>query len=195
MGPSPQPRTLRTGDLVPVRELDTTGGEPLDLGTPGLLTHLQFRRFAGCPVCNLHLRTVVQRHAEITAAGLREVVVFHSTVQELRTHQDGMPLALIADPGKDLYRAFGVESSPRALLNPRAWSAIPRALAASLSGTLRRRNRPAPLNPTGGQLGLPADFLIDPQGRVLAAKYGRHAYDQWTVDELLALARSGVPAG
>ena len=33
-----------------------------------------------------------------------------------------------------------------------------------------------------------ADFLIGPDGRVQAAKYGRHADDQWSVDELLNLA-------
>lgn len=46
------------------------------------------------------------------------------------------------------------------------------------------------LNPEGGRFGLPADFLIDCDGKVLAAKYGKHAYDQWSVDELLLLARS-----
>jgi hypothetical protein len=43
--------------------------------------------------------------------------------------------------------------------------------------------------PTGGPLGLPADFLIAPDGSIKAAHYGRHADDQWTVDEMLALAR------
>jgi uncharacterized protein DUF6527 len=33
------------------------------------LTHLQFRRFAGCPICNLHLQTFVARHGEIKNAG------------------------------------------------------------------------------------------------------------------------------
>jgi hypothetical protein len=39
-------------------------------------------------------------------------------------------------------------------------------------------------------LGLPADFLIGTDGRVLAKKYGKHAYDQWSVDELLAHAQA-----
>ena len=38
--------------------------------------------------------------------------------------------------------------------------------------------------PTGGFLGLPADFL----GRIKAAHYGKHADDQWTLDEMLAFA-------
>lgn len=36
----------------------------------------------------------------------------------------------------------------------------------------------------------PADFLIAPDGRVVAGKYGEHADDQWSVDELTDL---GVP--
>ena len=45
-----------------------------------------------------------------------------------------------------------------------------------------------PMWPTGGSLGLPADLLIGSDGRVLATKYGVHADDQWSVDELLQLA-------
>ena len=47
------------------------------------LVHLQFRRFAGCPVCNLHLRSFVERYPKITAASIREVIVFHSWQEEL----------------------------------------------------------------------------------------------------------------
>lgn len=39
-----------------------------------------------------------------------------------------------------------------------------------------------------GHMGLPTDFLVDSDGRVLTTKYGRHAGDQWSVDELLDLA-------
>ena len=39
-------------------------------------------------------------------------------------------------------------------------------------------------------LAIPAEFLISSDGRVLAAKYGTVADDHWSVDELLALARS-----
>jgi hypothetical protein len=37
---------------------------------------------------------------------------------------------------------------------------------------------------------LPADFLIGPGGRVLAAKYGKYVDDHWLVDELLDLAKN-----
>jgi hypothetical protein len=35
---------------------------------------------------------------------------------------------------------------------------------------------------------MPADFLIASDGAVVARKYGKHADDQWSVDELLRLA-------
>jgi hypothetical protein len=41
-------------------------------------------------------------------------------------------------------------------------------------------------------LGLPGDFLIAPSGQIKAVKYGTHAYDQWPVDELIALAKGAA---
>jgi hypothetical protein len=47
----------------------------------------------------------------------------------------------------------------------------------------------------GGPAGLPGEFLIAPSGQIKAVKCGTHAYDQWSVDELIALAKSaGVQA-
>jgi hypothetical protein len=181
------------GAVIAGRELDTVSSGRVAVPDPGRLVHLQFRRFAGCPVCNLHLRSIVRRHDEIEAAAIREVVVFHSTAEELREHTADLPFAVVADPDKRLYTEFGVESAPRALLDPRVWGTILRAIGHALPSVIHRR-RPAPsLNPDGGRLGLPADFLLAADGRVLAVKYGEHAYDQWSVDELLQLAGADRP--
>ncbi|MEV6277767.1 peroxiredoxin-like family protein [Nocardia sp. NPDC051832] len=170
------------------RVLSTVTGAQLPIPDPDCLIHLQFRRFAGCPVCNLHLRSLVHRHQEITAANIREVVVFHSSAAELRKYTGDFPFDFIADPDRALYREFGVESGRRALLDPRAWPTILRSVAHTVVAVLRKREIAPPAEPEGGRLGLPADFLIAPGGRVLASKHGAHADDQWSVDELLALA-------
>jgi hypothetical protein len=52
-----------------------------------------------------------------------------------------------------------------------------------------------PVNPDGGRFGLPADFLISRDGRVLARKYGAHASDQWSVVEILDFARISEALG
>ncbi|WP_282695522.1 peroxiredoxin-like family protein [Streptomyces sp. CC208A] len=186
---TPAPRSrLAPGDSVPARTLAPVVGPPLAVPDPARAVHVQFRRFAGCPVCNLHLRSVALRHEEIERAGVREVVLFHSPAEELREHVAHLPFAVVADPAKELYAEFGVEAHRRALLDPRGWPAIVRGAARAAVGLLRGRGRLPAASQPGGRTGLPADFLIAPDGRITAAKYGEHVYDQWSVDELLTHA-------
>lgn len=172
------------GDTVPPFMLQTIHGTAVPV--PSRLaphTHLQFRRFAGCPVCNFHLMTMSRRHAEIQAAGIHQVVLFHSSRDEMLKYQDRLPFDCVADIGKAHYRAFGVEESLRALLNPRIlWKGL-RWIVAS------RRFYDTAEN---GLLGLPADFLLDARGRVVACHYGTDADDQWETDELLRQASSAA---
>jgi hypothetical protein len=140
--------------------------------------HLQFRRFAGCPVCNLHLRSFAQAQARLEAAGVMTIAFFHSPAELMQPYQGQLPFPAVPDPGRHWYRQFGVERSRLAVAHPQVvWSAV-RGLVG------------APSNPFAGgsdQSGLPADFLISSSGAVLAVHYGKHADDQWSVDELSAL--------
>jgi len=171
-------RRLTIGQILTASLLDTIRGGTVPIPDAARVVHLQFRRFAGCPICNLHLRSIAKRHDELVAAGVREVAVFHSSADHLRSY-DEMPFDVVADPERHLYRDFGVEPSVRAVLDPRSWPAAVR-------GLFQRR---PDLSLDGGPLGLPADFLIGSDGRVLALEYGAHADDQWSVVELLAHAR------
>ena len=125
----------------------------------------------------------MRRADDIRAAGVREVVFFHSSNEDILRYDGEVPFDLVADPDKTYYKEFGVESSWR--------SFSLRGLWAGLRGMVRGK---AGGKATGGRLGLPADFLIAPSGQILAAKYGKHAYDQWSAEELLALAaRASTP--
>jgi peroxiredoxin len=181
-------RPISVGDTVPSRTLTSIQGSPVPVPDPDQLVHLQLRRFAGCPICNLHLRQVAQRHDDIRAAGIREVVVFHSSAQAMLPYQAELPFDAVADPDKLLYAEFGVRESIRALGSLRA-------AGASVRG-LRRAVRAGGIRGATGvgerHLGQPAEFLIEPDGRVRDRKYGVHAYDQWSVDELLQRARSST---
>lgn len=163
------------GDTFPTLKLVTTSGQRVTISdADGDYVHLQLRRFAGCPICNLHLHSIVARHDEIRA-----------TAAELTKCESEMPFPLIADPERALCRRLGVERGPRSLLRARALRAMIAGQTAALLKRSAMRGPLAPFTPTGGLLGLPADFLIAPDGRLGALKYGKHAYDQWTVDELL----------
>lgn len=181
-----RPHRLHPGDMAPIRFFGTIHDTAVTLEGQRRPTHIQFRRFAGCPVCSLHLKSFVRRKPEIDAA-VREVIIFHSSAEELLLHTVDLPFDVVADPGKALYQAFGVETGKRALLDRRAWPTIARSVATSLPEVMSGE-RPVPsFNPAGGRYGLPADFLVLPDGRIEACKYGEHADDQWSVDDVLAL--------
>jgi peroxiredoxin len=182
-------RRLEPGDAISPHQLVAISGEEVSIPDPEQLVHLELRRFAGCPICNLHLRSVVMRNDELAAAGIKEVVVFHSSDDELRKYQAELPVAVIADPDKKLYAEFGVEKSPRAVLSPGAWPGVIRGLGRTIGAAFRGKEKLPPMTPKNGSLGLPGDFLIASDGHVIASKYGAHAYDQWTVDEVLELTK------
>ena len=175
---------LQTGDKVRARTLTTIEGGGVALPAVDGLVHLQFRRFASCPICSLHMHEVAARHNDITDAGVTEVVVFHSAADRLRRYQADLPFAVVADPDRTLYDEFDVGNSVRGVLNRNALRAAGRGMRQTRSA----RALVGGLAPTENHLGMPADFLVAPDGEVIARKYGEHADDQWSVDELLRLA-------
>lgn len=179
---------MKAGNFVAPRVLESVQGAAISIPPSKRFMHLQFRRFAGCPICNLHLQSYIRRYRELVENQIEEVAVFHSQKSAMLEHQLSAPFPFVADPDKRLYKAFGVETSIMSVLNPRAWPAAVKGLFTQGPGLPSHGESP---------LGLPADFLIDRAGQIVAVKYGTHASDQWAFDELLAVVRSaqqGAPA-
>ena len=167
------------GDVLAPAVMKSVTGEAIKIPGAKNLVHLQFRRFVDCPICNTHIAEFRRREREIETAGITEVIVFHSSPKSIRSYQKDVPFLMVGDPKKAIYKDFGVETS-LGFMSPKALSAGMRGMAHGHFG-LRFAG--------GGPLGLPADFLIAPSGRINAVKYGTDAYDQWSVDELLTLAQ------
>lgn len=149
-------------------------------GEHGVL-HLQFRRFAGCPICSLHLRSFARRNDELKESGVTEAAVFHSGADALRRYHTDLPFFVLPDENKRLYTLYGLERSISAMMHPKSMWAAMRGMASAPNN---------PLDAAGGYLGLPADFLIDAQSNLLHVKYGTHADDHWEVDDVLRLVRA-----
>lgn len=171
---------LTVGAVFPATSMNSIHGKPIQIpDASARFVHLQFRRFAGCPVCNFHLHSLSKRFTDIEAAGVREVAVFHSSREEMLKYQAQLPFDCVADPSKTLYRQFGVEASLLAPLHPAVlWAGFRGVLT---TGKFYKKAE-------NGIFGLPADFLIGQNGVVIAAHYGTHAYDNWNADDLLRLA-------
>src|SRR5438309_8769232 len=172
---------FKPGDIVPATTLESVTGESIKLPDPNRLVHLQLRRFVDCPICNTHIAEFRRRARETEAAGIKEVIVFHSSPKSIRSYQKDVPFLMVGDPKKAFYKDFGVETS-LGFMSLKALGAGMRGMAHGHFG----------LRLSGGPMGLPGDFLIAPSGQIKAAKYGTHAYDQWSVDELVALAKGAA---
>lgn len=174
-----QQRTRRVvGERLAPFTLETLSHGQVRVPADGLV-HLQFRRFAGCPVCSLHLRSFAAGIARLDAAGVRTVAFFHSTAASMRSYQGELPFPVVPDPERSWYERFGVERAISGLLHPSAVWAGFRGLVSAASN---------PLAGEGGVDGLPADFLLDAGGTIRALSYGAHANDQWSLEQVIALA-------
>ncbi len=172
----------RIGEKVESEQWVAVDGRSVEIPDPqGRTVHIQFSRWAGCPICNTHLANFRKRAAELEANSIIEVAVFHSPADDIVDLRGDLPFALIADPDKKRYRSFGVRESPLFWFHPRAfWRLISEA---AMGRTAERVH--------GGVFCLPADFIIDGVGTLRAAHYGRHADDAMSVDEVLTFRPQG----
>jgi peroxiredoxin len=177
---------LHPGQKAPPFTIPTLSHGALTVPGAGALIHLQFRRFAGCPICSLHLRSFARRYDDLKQVGITEVTVFHSGEKSLRRYHADLPFIIVPDEHKRLYALYGLERSLSAMMHPAS-------MWAAMRGMVTAPNNP--LDAAGGYLGLPADFLIGPSGDLLHTKYGAHADDHWEVEDVLRFADGAGFAG
>lgn len=138
--------------------------EPLVLSSlRGRKVWLAFFRYAGCPLCNLRVHQMIQRHDAWQAKGLSIVAVFQAPVDEVAANvgEQNAPFPIVCDPDEKLYALYGVEASLAGFLSPKNIPLAAEALKAGFGpGTMH-----------GTKTRLPADFLIDEQGTVRESFY------------------------
>ena len=176
---------LEPGARIEPRRVETADGREQRFPHAERLTHLQLRRFAGCPICGEHLRPFAERAGELAAGGVHEVIVFKSDAAHVRRFEGALPFDTLPDPDGAWYTELGVRSTARSLVNLRAvWAFV--------VGVARNRSLQGSLT-LGDHLGLPADFLLTTDGTVRGCYYGTGAADGWSVDEVLRRAASSQP--
>lgn len=174
---------LTIGSNAPDFTAQALGGRTVDLAAlRGRTVLLKFYRFATCPVCNLHLHRFVHDYGMLQALGLTTVVLYHSPAEKLQaTNIELPPFDLVADPEKRIFRAYGVETGLAGMFSPAVMRDYLRALMAGFP--------PGMLTSDGGITGNPADFIIDADGRVAFAHYGRHYADALDARQIAEIRR------
>jgi peroxiredoxin len=181
---------LERGALAPAFSATTYEGEPVSLGAyRGAKLWLSFYRFASCPLCNYRIHEVIARYPEFSKAGIRMLGVFQSPPDKIANYvaKQEPPFSLVSDPKMDLYRLYGVSPSLGALFRPDVFVTTFKAMFKGIfPGTIE------------GPIAMrPAEFLIDPEGLVWGAHYGRSVSDHIPFERVFEFARDpclSVPA-
>jgi len=167
----------------PAPSLDLTDiyGDPVVIGR-GRRTLLCFFRDAACPFCNYRIYELTQQHKGLVALGLDIVAVFASSNEDVRRFvaRHPRPFAVVADPTATAHLRYGIERSFLRKLKA-VLTRVPTLLKGlgivGLAG-LKTNNL------------MPADFLIDEEGRIVETYYGSDAGDRIPFERVeLFLAR------
>lgn len=180
---------LSAGDRAPSFSLTDLHGNRVSLEDfRGRKLLLSFYRYASCPFCNLQVHALSKRAPDWQARGLDLVAVFQSPRESILEHagKEPKPFAILPDPARALYRAYGVEGS---------WAGFAKAglQFGKLAAALKEGFLPGRME---GDINMvPADFLIDEEGRVALAYYGRDISDHLDLDQVERFLEGSLAAG
>ncbi|WP_339810624.1 peroxiredoxin-like family protein [uncultured Imperialibacter sp.] len=175
---------LKKGQKAPLFVTHDIWGNIIDLkliGDKKIL--LCFFRYAECSVCQLRVSEIMGAKTRFSEQGIKVIAVFQSPAESLRLTIADKPhfdFAVIADPERVLYDLYFVKPS---------WIKLFKTI--NLSGVKRIfKSIRAGFKPGGKVEGLfhqiPADFIIDSNKDILAAKYGNNVVDHIPLSEILA---------
>lgn len=142
---------------------------------------LTFYRNVGCPICNFRFHELEQEARYFKSKGLVVIAVYESSAENMKRYLAGTtPYAImLPNPAQDIYRRYGVERSMGKIMKGMLHGAMGKA----------RKGKKLFLNnmkQDGHADRIGADFLIDEQGRVYEAHYGRYVSDHIPVESIKA---------
>ena len=174
---------LTVGMKAPSLVAETIDGRRAELAAlRGRTVLVKFYRFATCPVCNWHMKAFIHDYAALDQLGIKTIVLFHSPGEKVqRMHRHALPFDIVADPSRRIFTAYGVERSWAGMFSLSVWATYARAMAAGFA--------PGMLTSDGGMNGQPADFIIDGDGRIAYAHYGKNYVDALGVPQILEICR------
>lgn len=146
----------------------------------GKRVYLAFMRFAGCPVCNLRVHTLLKQADAFKEKNIEVVLVYESSIENMRIYLEDTiyPFTFISDPQNVLYKSYGVEQSWNKLL-----VSMFKGLFAKVSaGEKLFKKKPK----VDGSLNrMEAEFLIDENGKLERVHYASFLGDNVPVEKIL----------
>ncbi|MBX7147382.1 MAG: redoxin domain-containing protein, partial [Alphaproteobacteria bacterium] len=142
---------------------------------------LSFFRNAACALCNLQIHDLIQRYPIYKAKGLEILAVFESSQENMLKYvgRQDVPFPLIADPEGVLYKLYNVENSEIKINHSMNLPKVQQRVSVA-------EEKGFSLIPEAESnfYRMPADFLINVEGRIIIAHYAYDLVDHLSQDEI-----------
>jgi peroxiredoxin Q/BCP len=157
-------------------------GKPIRIGGRRML--LSFFREASCPFCNFRVFELTHNYRDLKELGMEVVVVFSSNTDDVKRFiaRQPRPFRMVADPENSAHKRYGIESSFLGKL---------KAMMVRMPAMLRGMRMVGMAGMVTGNT-MPADFLIDENGRLVEAYYGSDAGDHIPMERIELFASRGI---
>ena len=171
---------LKSGDIAPDFAVIDVNGETVRLddykGSKVLLT---FYRFAACPFCTIHFSLMAKQAEFYEKNGMKMISIFESEAEYIRGYMTtrGLPFPVVADPLGLTYIQYAVQKSFKGVVKG-MFKRLPSLIKVMLGSTYRFGK------PDGSLTRIPADFIIDENGIILDAYYGKDASDNIPITQI-----------
>ena len=175
------PHRFKAGDKLPDIVLADAFGDSVNTAKlKGKKILITFNRYVSCPLCNFRTHELLEHYDTLKMNGLVIISIYESGKETLTeyTTKEQVPFYMIPDPQQLLYKKFKVQKS--------WWKSF-----IGLFNHYRQKHnkgrklfksqykRDGHLNRIG------ADFLIDENGNVRTAYYGKFVGDHFPVEDIL----------
>jgi thioredoxin-dependent peroxiredoxin len=174
---------LKPNQNAPVFITLDSKGDTINLENyKGKKVFLAFFRYASCPVCNFRMNEIIQNYDAIQAKGYVFIAVFESTNETLQQYlkETEVPFSIIGDPNLILYKKYKVKKSFFRMIGS-MFHKKTRSHLKQGKVLLKGKN----LKRDGNMSRIPADFIIDENGKISIAYYGKDIGDHLPLEQIL----------
>ena len=169
---------LNKGIIAPEFNWSDTNNQTISLSNyRGKKLMLSFYRYASCPLCNLRVNDLISRSKVWQKKGFELIAVFQSPADSIKSNvgKQDSPFPILPDPKQTLYKKYGVSGNwgkfLKGVINPM------KLIAATKKGFY-------PGKIETDLTMIPADFLIDDNGIIHTAYYGKDAADHLNIQSI-----------
>lgn len=172
-------RIIKTGNTAPKIHTTDLWGNKISVPANYTWYYLSFHRFAACPFCNLRTNELTRNYELFKKHNIEVVSIWPSDKDHLLRFigKEKSPFPMLSDKKRRIYKAYGVIES--SLVGGIRLLAHPKILFNAMKNTYKNMSIDEDVKL------MPASFLVDPNGVIQMAHYGKHFGDHPKIESIL----------